>query len=67
MKQAAQIPRAKATTTIDVKSTPAEIITTQKQIDALAIRLMPEIKRFFADEQIQREFREWKENQKSYK
>lgn len=36
---------------------------TQAQIDTFARRLMPEIKRFFADEQIQKEFAEWKERQ----
>ena len=32
---------------------------TQEQIDAFARRLMPEIKKFFADEQVRREFTEW--------
>lgn len=36
---------------------------TQAQIDMFARRLMPEIKKFFADEQIQKEFAEWKERQ----
>jgi len=36
---------------------------TQDQLDVLARRLMPEIKKFFADEQIQREFAEWKARQ----
>jgi len=34
------------------------------QVDALAYRLMPEIKKYFADERIQKEFAEWKENHK---
>jgi hypothetical protein len=38
---------------------PADFTPTLEQIDALARRLMPEIKRFFADEDIQREFAEW--------
>ena len=38
---------------------PADFTPSQAQIDAFARRLMPEIKRFFADEQIQREFIEW--------
>ena len=38
---------------------------TDEQIDALARRLMPEIKKFFADEQIQREFAEWQKKQKT--
>ena len=33
----------------------------QAQIDALARRLMPEIKKFFANEQIQKEFASWQE------
>jgi len=41
-----------------------EFSPSQEQFDALAHRLMPEIKKYFANEQIQREFREWKENQK---
>ena len=42
---------------------PAEFVPTQKQIEMLARRIMPEIKKFFADEQIQREFADWKERQ----
>ena len=34
---------------------------TQAQIDTLARRLMPEIKKYFSDEQIRREFEKWKE------
>ena len=34
---------------------------TQTQIDTIARRLMPEIKKYFADEQIQREFAKWQE------
>ena len=40
---------------------PASYSPSQEQIAALAHRLMPEIKKFFADEQIQKEFAEWKE------
>lgn len=39
---------------------PANFAPTDDQIDAMARRLMPEIKRFFADESIQREFEAWK-------
>ena len=53
----------KAPPNIDVQTTPADYAPTQEQIDALARRLMPEIKKFFADEQIQREFAEWQERQ----
>jgi len=38
---------------------------TDEQIHALALRLMPEIKRYFTDEQIQREFTEWQKKQKT--
>jgi len=31
----------------------------EKQIEIFARRLLPEIKRFFADEKIQQEFNEW--------
>jgi hypothetical protein len=37
---------------------------TKDQLDALSRRLMPEIKKFFADEQTQKEFISWKEKQK---
>jgi hypothetical protein len=38
---------------------------TMEQIDALAWRLLPEIKKFFADEQIQEDFAQWKEGMRS--
>ena len=40
---------------------PAGFAPSQEQIDAFARRLMPEIKKFFADEQIQKEFAKWQE------
>jgi len=43
------------------ETVPAEIVPTQEQIATLAWRLMPEIKRFFADEQVQQEFARWQE------
>ena len=46
------------------ETVPADFAPTQDQIDALARRLMPEIKKFFADEQVQQEFAEWKERHK---
>ena len=46
---------------------PADFIPSDEQIDALARRFMPEIKRFFADDEIQREFAEWKEQQATNK
>jgi len=48
---------------LHTKIIPADYNPTQKQLDALARRLMPEIKKFFADEDIQREFEEWKSRQ----
>jgi len=39
---------------------------TDKQIEIFARRLMPEIKRYLADEDVRREFEEWlRERQKS--
>ena len=46
---------------------PGEYAPTAEQIDALAHRLMPEIKKFFADEQVQQEFAEWQERQSAVK
>ena len=43
------------------ETVPAEIVPSQEQIDALARRLMPEIKKFFADEHVQQEFARWQE------
>ena len=47
------------TPNLKTKTTPADYSPSPEQIDALAHRLMPEIKKFFANEQIQREFAEW--------
>jgi hypothetical protein len=55
-------PHMKATKTkpiLQTQTEPVDFIPSQTQIDALAHRIMPEIKRFFADETIQREFKEW--------
>jgi hypothetical protein len=43
----------------------ADFIPSQEQIDAFARRLTPEIKKFFADEQVQKEFAEWQEERKT--
>ena len=54
----------KATTaeqTLHNETAPADYTPTQAQIDAFARRIMPEIKKFFADESIQQEFAAWKE------
>ena len=38
----------------------ADIEISEKQIEIFARRLLPEIKRFFADEDMREEFDEWK-------
>jgi len=48
---------------INIETVPTGFEPTQAQIDALTKRLMPEIKRYFADEQIQREFEDWQNKQ----
>ena len=55
----------KASTTPELHTViiPANFTPSDEQIDALAQRLTPEIKRFFADDEIQREFAAWKERQ----
>jgi hypothetical protein len=40
---------------------PLNFTPTQAQIDAFARRLLPEIKKYFADEEIQKEFAWWQE------
>ena len=39
---------------------PQAIEISDKQIEIFARRLLPEIRKFFADEAIQKEFEEWK-------
>ena len=39
----------------------------EKQIEIFARRLLPEIKKYFADENIQKEFEEWQRNQRDKK
>jgi hypothetical protein len=60
-------PNIKTTPPLVTKTVPADFTPSQEQIAALARRMMPEIKRFFADEQIQREFAEWQERQNTAK
>jgi len=38
----------------------SHIAVTEKQIEVLARRLLLEIRRFFADENVRREFEQWK-------
>jgi len=53
--------RLKNTPDLKLHANASEYAPTQTQIDSFARRLMPEIKKFFADEQVQREFEKWKE------
>ena len=46
---------------LNIETVPVGFVPTQAQIDALAKRLMPEIKRYFADDKIQEEFQKWQE------
>ncbi|MCL1904392.1 MAG: hypothetical protein FWF94_08235 [Oscillospiraceae bacterium] len=59
MKKASTIP------TLTIQAATNEFAPTKAQIDALARRLMPEIKKFFADDNIQKEFAEWKAKKES--
>jgi hypothetical protein len=49
---------------LTAQAVPADFVPSQEQIEALARRLMPEIKKFFADEQVQKEFAAWKAREK---
>jgi len=53
----------KTTPILQTRTVPDDFAPTQEQIDALARRLMPEIKKLFVDEQIQQEFAEWQGRQ----
>ena len=52
---------------LQTETEPIDYTPTQSQIDMLARRLMPEIKKFFADENIQKEFAEWQSRNHSMK
>jgi len=54
---------AKTIPVLHIETIPANFTPTQEQIDSLARRMMPEIKKYFSDEQVQREFAEWQERQ----
>jgi len=45
------------------RTQPHTIEISDKQIEIFARRLLPEIKRFFANEDIRREFEEWQRKQ----
>jgi len=42
-----------------------EFTPSKDQVDTFAYRLMPEIKRYFADERVQKEFADWKNKHNS--
>ena len=52
---------------LHTESNPAVFVPTQEQTDALVRRLMPEIKKYLSNEQVQLEFAKWKEKQNSTK
>ena len=51
----------------DIKTSSEKFTPSKKQIDAISLRLMPEIKKFFADKRTQKEFNDWKEKQETCK
>ena len=57
---------SKNTPQLTTETVPTLFYPTKEQIDALARRLIPEIKKFFADEQIQKEYAEWQQQQKQF-
>ncbi len=52
-------PHAKAPLPPEIEVMPDNFIPSQEQIEMLARRMIPEIKRFFADEEVQQEFARW--------
>ena len=48
---------------IDKNNQVSAFEVSDNQIEILARRLLPEIKKFFADENIQKEFEEWQKKQ----
>ena len=51
----------KKTAVTNDETAPNAFAPSQEQIEAFARRLMPEIKKFFADEKIREEFIEWQD------
>ena len=41
------------------------IKVSEKQIEILARRLLPEIRKFFANEEVKKEFKEWQEKKQT--
>jgi len=46
---------------------PPRLEISERQIEIFARRLLPEIKRYFADENIRKEFEEWQKKQQGDK
>jgi hypothetical protein len=53
----------KPTQTLHTETVPDVFTPSQEQITALARRMIPEIKKFFADNLIRQEFSKWQERQ----
>ena len=49
------------------KQKKTEIEVSEKQIEIFARRLLPEIKKFYADENIRKEFKEWQQKRQDGK
>ena len=68
MKQSAKSTVSVQGSTVDffpTESVPCDFIPSQGQVETLAKRLTPEIKRYFADGQVQQEFAAWQARQKN--
>jgi len=50
-----------------LRETNPKIVITDKQAEVLARLFLPEIKRYFADENVQKEFDDWKQAQQQAK
>jgi len=46
-----------------LRETTPKIVVTEKQIEVLARRLLPEIKRYFGNEEVQKDFEQWERRQ----
>lgn len=57
----------KTTPKLHIETDINEFTPTEEQISTLARRIMPEIKKYFADEQIQEEFAKWQEKNSAAK
>jgi hypothetical protein len=48
---------------LDTRTLPINFTPSQEQINAIARIMMPELKLFFTDEQVQQEFAEWQKKE----